>query len=156
MQLSSTSLWAGSCLIDRQCFCSSFTMLSSRIWSSGFLACQTWQTSPRSPILPDSRSCLDSLSSSSSVCPPVQPPGCPQCSCGAIPLWQSSASCRICTQLQLDALVSTQQSPEPIHSKEHSLLHGCFTGHDAFLHSLLHTEADEVDQEDPAQQKDFV
>lgn len=54
--------------------------------------------------------------SSSSVCLPAQPPGCPQCSCGAILLWQSSA-----------AAWCTCQSPEPVHSKKHSLLQGCFT-----------------------------
>lgn len=73
-----------------------------------------------------------------------------------VPSAPSSASCRTCTQLQLSVLFSTQQSSEPVHSKEHRLLHGCFTSCDAFLHSLFHTEADEVDQEDLVQQMDFA
>lgn len=66
-------------LSNRQCFCSSLATQASRTWSSSFLACQTWQRSPRSPIAPDSRTWLDSPTSSSSICPPAQPPGGPQC-----------------------------------------------------------------------------
>lgn len=136
-------------LSNRQCFCSSLATQASRTWSSSFLACQTWQRSPRSPIAPDSRTWLDS--------PTAPAVSAHQHSLQVVPSAPSSASCRTCTQLQLNVPVSTQQSPEPVHSKEHRLLHGCFTSCDAFLHSLFHTEADEeVDQEDLVQQMDFA
>lgn len=54
-------------LSNRQCFCSSLATQASRTWSSSFLACQTWQRSPRSPIAPDSRTWLDSPTSSSTA-----------------------------------------------------------------------------------------